>query len=59
MLPAAYKGHAITFVHYGGLWAKCDRGVGKIADTVLVSEIGNPYAANKSLYKTILYKQIV
>lgn len=56
LLPAAYKGHAITFVHYGGLWAKCDRGVGKIADTVLVSEIGNPYAANKSLYKTILYE---
>lgn len=56
LLPSAYQGHAITFVRYGNLWAKCDRGVGKIANTVLVSELGNPYAANKSLYKTILYE---
>ncbi len=56
LLPAAYQGHAITFIHYRNLWAKCDRGVGKIANTVLVSEMGNPYAANKSLYKTILYE---
>lgn len=56
LLPSAYQGHAITFVRYGDLWAKCDRGVGKIANTVLVSEIGNPYMANKQLYKKILYE---
>lgn len=56
LLPAAYNGHAITFVRYGDLWAKCDRGVGLIANTVLVSEMGNPYLANKALYKKILYE---
>lgn len=55
LLPAAYRGHAITFIKYGNLWAKCDRGVGLIANTVVVSEINNPYAANKDLYKKILY----
>lgn len=57
LLPAAYQGHAITFIRYGDLWAKCDRGVGLIANTVLVSEIGNPYVANKDLYKKILYER--
>lgn len=56
LLPAAYRGHAITFVKYRNIWAKCDRGVGAIANTVVVSEIGNPYAANRALYKKILYE---
>lgn len=56
LLPAAYQGHAITFIKYGNLWAKCDRGVGVIANTVVVSTMGNPYLANKDLYKKILYE---
>jgi ankyrin repeat protein len=56
LLPAAYGGHAITFVKYRNLWAKCDRGVGEIASTVVVSEIGNPYVANRELYNKILYE---
>lgn len=55
LLPAAYRGHAITFIKYRNLWAKCDRGVGAIANTVVISEIGNPYAANRELYNKILY----
>lgn len=57
LLPAAYQGHAITFIKYGNLWAKCDRGVGVIANTVVVSDIGNPYRANKELFKKILYQK--
>ena len=57
LLPAAYQGHAITFTRYGNLWIKCDRGVGPVANTVVVSEIGNPYAATKQLYKHILYER--
>lgn len=55
LLPVAYEGHAITFVKHGGLWAKCDRGVGRVANTVLVSELGNPYTANKDFYRRLLY----
>ena len=56
LLPAAYQGHAITFIKYNGLWAKCDRGVNDLVSTVVVSEIGNPYLANKELYNKILYE---
>lgn len=55
LLPAAYEGHAITFIRYGNLWAKCDRGVGLIANTVVVSEMGNPYMANTEFFREILY----
>lgn len=55
LLPAAYRGHAITFIHYGNLWAKCDRGVGVIANTVVVSEVKNPYMLNKEFYEKLLY----
>jgi ankyrin repeat protein len=56
LLPVAYEGHAITFVRHGNLWAKCDRGVGVVANTVVVSELGNPYQANKEFYKKLLYE---
>jgi ankyrin repeat protein len=56
LLPAAYRGHAITFIKYRNLWAKCDRGVGDIVSTVVVSVIGNPYAANRQLFNKILYE---
>ncbi|HSX20406.1 MAG TPA: ankyrin repeat domain-containing protein, partial [Gammaproteobacteria bacterium] len=55
LLPAAYQGHAITFIKYGDLWAKCDRGVGLIANTVVVSQIHNAYAANREFFEKILY----
>ena len=56
LIPAAYKGHAITFVKYKNLWAKCDRGVGNIANTVIIYEIGNPFALTRELYYKILYE---
>ena len=55
LIPSAYQGHAITFIKYRNLWAKCDRGVGKLADTVIIYEIGNPYMLNASYYKKLLY----
>jgi len=56
LLPVGYRGHAITFIKYRNLWAKCDRGVEDIVSTVLVSEIGNPYTANRELFTRILYE---
>lgn len=56
LLPAAYEGHAITFVRYGSLWAKCDRGVGVVANTVVVSEVHNPYMLNQGFFEKILYE---
>lgn len=56
VIPVAYEGHAITFVQYGKLFAKCDRGVKHIVDTVIISEVGDRYALNPDFLKDLMYK---
>ena len=42
IIPVGYEGHAITFVNYGGLLIRCDRGEhGREHGTVIVYRIGN------------------
>jgi hypothetical protein len=55
VIPVSYEGHAITFVKYGKLFAKCDRGVKHIVDTVVISEVGNPTALNLDFLKDLIY----
>lgn len=55
VIPVSYEGHAITFVKYGKLLAKCDRGVKKIVDTVIIYEVGNPTASNPDFFKDLMY----
>ncbi len=55
VIPVAYEGHAITFVKYGKLFAKCDRGVKHVVDTVVISEVGNPTALNTDFLKDLMY----
>lgn len=56
MLPVAYEGHAITFVKFQNKFAKCDRGVKRIVDTVVAYQVGNPYALNGDFLKDLLYQ---
>jgi len=55
VIPVSYEGHAITFIKYGKLFAKCDRGVQHIVDTVVISEVGNPIALNADFLKDLMY----
>lgn len=55
MVPVAYEGHAITFVSYKNLFAKCDRGVKHIVDTVIAYWVGNPVALNPDFLKELMY----
>jgi hypothetical protein len=55
VIPVSYEGHAITFIKYGKLLAKCDRGVKHIVDTVVISEIGNPIGLNADFLKDLMY----
>lgn len=57
LLPAAFEGHAITFIKYGNYLAKCDRGVNNIADTVIIYNMGNPYRLTRELLLKLLYEQ--
>ena len=50
VIPVSY-----TFIKYGKLFAKCDRGVQHIVDTVVISEVGNPLALNADFLKDSMY----
>lgn len=55
MIPVSYEGHAITFIKYGNLFAKCDRGVKHIVDTVVVYQVGNLVALNADFLMDLMY----
>lgn len=55
VIPVAYEGHAITFVNYKNLFAKNDRGVKRIVDTVVLSKVGDRLALNADFLKDLLY----
>ena len=56
LIPSAYSGHAITFIKYNNYFAKCDRGVNNITDTVIIYEVGNKYLLNNELLYKLLYE---
>jgi hypothetical protein len=55
LVPVSYAGHAITFVKYKNFFAKCDRGVKEIVDTVVANHVGNPYALNADFLKDLMF----
>lgn len=56
LLPVSFAGHAITFIKYGSLLAKCDRGVHKMTDPIVIHTIHNPAALTYDFYTHLLYK---
>lgn len=58
IIPMGYAGHAITFIYYGSLLAKCDRGeMAHQHGSVVVYEIGNRHRFNKEFIRNMLYKK--
>jgi hypothetical protein len=55
LVPVSYEGHAITLIKYGNLLAKCDRGVKKIVDTVIIYQVGNPNAFTPDFLKEVMF----
>lgn len=55
VIPVSYEGHAITFIKYGNLLAKCDRGVKHIVDTVVIYQVGNPIFLNADFLKDLMF----
>jgi hypothetical protein len=59
IIPVGYEGHAITFVKYGGLLIRCDRGeYGRQYGTVIIYRIGNRRALTKAFLMNLMYKPI-
>ncbi len=58
LIPVAFEGHAITFIKYHDLLAKCDRGeASKTNDSVAFFHVNNPYALTSDFIKNLIYKK--
>ena len=57
LLPVSYKGHAITFVKRWRFFAKCDRGVQKMTDPIVINTIKNANPLNQKFYNSLLYER--
>ncbi len=56
VLPIGYEGHAITFVKYGSILAKCDRREdSRLYDNIMCYRIGRPDIFNADLLMHLLY----
>ncbi len=56
LLPVSYKGHAINYIKHGDFLAKCDRGVQKMTDPIVIYTVNNPEALSPQFYNSLLYK---
>jgi hypothetical protein len=58
LLPVGYEGHAITFIRYGNLLAKCDRGENSLHNpSVLIYRMGRPQVFNTEFIKHLLFQK--
>ena len=58
LLPVGYEGHAITFIRYKNLFARCDRGEeGRKDFSVIIYKVNKPKQLNKNFYQNLLYKK--
>jgi hypothetical protein len=56
LLPVAYEGHGISFIHSGDIWVRIDRGeYGRQHGCVNFYRIGNPSAVNENFLFNLLY----
>ena len=58
IIPVTYNGHAITFVKYMDLLARCDRGVNNFTDTIIIYKVNNPYLMNEQFIKKLIYSSL-
>lgn len=58
ILPVGFEGHAISFVKYGNLFAKCDRGENSLHNpSVGIYKIHNPEIFDSAFVQFLLYKK--
>lgn len=58
LIPVGYEGHAITFVRYGDIWAKCDRREdSRLYDNIMFYKMQNPRACTVDFVKQIIYEK--
>ncbi|MBS0290634.1 MAG: ankyrin repeat domain-containing protein [Proteobacteria bacterium] len=56
LLPVSYQAHAINYIKHGTFLAKCDRGVEKMTDPIVIYTMGLKKNLNFDMYLEMLYK---
>ncbi len=58
IIPIAYEGHAISWIKYGNLLAKCDRSQNDLfVDNVAIYQVTRPEVLTKNFLKQVMYKR--
>lgn len=58
IIPVAHRGHAITFVSYGDILIKCDRGENSLKEgSICVYQVGNRAALTPDFLKALMYQK--
>lgn len=58
IIPVGYEGHAITFIKFGDIWAKCDRREdSRLYDNIMFYTIKNTSIDFPSLIKRLIYEK--
>lgn len=58
LIPVGYEGHAITFIKYGDIWAKCDRREdSRLYDNIMLYRVQDPKQLSPQFIKNLIYKK--
>jgi len=58
LFPIGYEGHAISFIKYGNLFAKCDRGeASRHGPSVVIYRANNAHLLSHQLYYNLMYEK--
>lgn len=57
LIPVSFRGHAMSFIRYQNLFARCDRGVHKMTDPIIIYEFKNATPLTIDFYKQLMYEK--
>ncbi len=57
LIPVSFRGHAMSFIRYQNLFARCDRGVHKMTDPIIIYEFKNAAPLTIDFYKQLMYEK--
>lgn len=57
LIPVSFRGHAMSFIRYQNLFARCDRGVHKTTDPIIVYEFKNDSMLTIDFYRQLMYQK--
>lgn len=57
LIPVSFRGHAMSFIRFQHLFARCDRGVHKMTDPIIMYEFKNDAPLTLDFYTQLMYQK--